>query len=365
MSLIEIKNLRKEYPNAVPLKDVTVNIDAGEVIGIIGPSGTGKSTFLRCINRLETPTSGEIWVDGVNVCDPKTDLPEIRKKMGMVFQSFNLFPHKMVAENIMMPQQALLGVSPEEAYREALLQLSKVGLEAKARSYPDELSGGQKQRVAIARALAMHPKIVLFDEPTSALDPAMVSEVLSVISELAKTGLTMLIVTHEMRLARDVSSRIFFMDEGGIYEDGTPEQIFTHPEKEGTGKFIYRVRSWEYTIADNLDFYEMMASLGAFCQLQFMGKRASNNCQLAVEEMVTGYLLPTAKKYPDKTILLRVDAEEEGKEISLTVNVGDLPREAFLTEEQDNDLSEILLKKLLRRLPDKEPGIAVFVHVER
>ena len=177
MSLIEIKNLRKAYPEAVPLENVSVNIDAGEVVSIIGPSGTGKSTFLRCINRLETPTSGEIWVDGVNVCDPKTDLPSIRKKMGMVFQSFNLFPHKMVAENIMMPQQQLLGVSRADAYREAVTQLARVGLESKARAYPDELSGGQKQRVAIARALAMHPKIMLFDEPTSALDPNMVSEV--------------------------------------------------------------------------------------------------------------------------------------------------------------------------------------------
>ena len=238
MSLIEIKNLRKEYPNAVPLKDVTVNIEAGEVISIIGPSGTGKSTFLRCINRLETPTSGEIWVDGVNVCDPKTNLPEIRKKMGMVFQSFNLFPHKMVAENIMMPQQQLLGISPTDAYQEALTQLAKVGLEAKARSYPDELSGGQKQRVAIARALAMHPKIILFDEPTSALDPTMVSEVLSVINNLAKTGLTMLIVTHEIEFARTVSNRIIFMENGEVVESGMTSDIFSHPQKERTAAFL-------------------------------------------------------------------------------------------------------------------------------
>ena len=231
MSLIEIKNLRKAYPNAVPLENVSVNIDAGEVISIIGPSGTGKSTFLRCINGLEKPTSGEIWVDGVNVCDPNTDLPTIRKKMGMVFQSFNLFPHKMAAENIMMPQQQLLGVSAADAYQEAIVQLAKVGLEAKARAYPDELSGGQKQRVAIARALAMHPKIMLFDEPTSALDPNMVSEVLSVITNLAKTGLTMLIVTHEMRFAREVSSRVFYMDEGIIYEEGTPEEIFLDADR--------------------------------------------------------------------------------------------------------------------------------------
>ena len=362
MSLIEIKNLHKEYENAVPLKDVSVNIEAGEVISIIGPSGTGKSTFMRCINRLETPTSGEIWVDGVNVCDPQTDLPEVRKKMGMVFQSFNLFPHKTVAENIMMPQQQLLRVSTKEAYEEAMVQLAKVGMEAKARNYPKELSGGQKQRVAIARALAMHPKIVLFDEPTSALDPSMVSEVLSVISNLAKTGLTMLIVTHEMRLARDVSSRIFFMDEGGIYEDGTPEQIFEHPEKERTKNFIYRIRSWEYVVTKDADMFEMMASLEAFCQQQFMGRKASNNCQLAVEEMVTGFILPALKKNPEKSVELRVDAGEEGKEVSLVVDARSLLGTGFSIEEKEGDLSTVLINKLLKRQPDKEPGVLYFTY---
>ena len=359
MSLIEIKNLRKAYPNAVPLENVSVNIDAGEVISIIGPSGTGKSTFLRCINGLEKPTSGEIWVDGVNVCDPNTDLPAIRKKMGMVFQSFNLFPHKMAAENIMMPQQQLLGVSAADAYREAIAQLARVGLEAKARAYPDELSGGQKQRVAIARALAMHPKIMLFDEPTSALDPNMVSEVLSVITNLAKTGLTMLIVTHEMRLAKGVSSRIFFMDQGGIHEDGTPDQIFEHPRSERTKNFIYRVRSWEYALAANVDFYGMMASLEGFCRLQFMGRKASNNCQLAVEEMVTDYLLPVLMKNPDRSVVIRIDAGEEEKDFSLIVDARDLPWEDILTGDHD-ELAKILLRYLLKRMPDREPGVAVF-----
>jgi polar amino acid transport system ATP-binding protein len=329
------------------------------VVSIIGPSGTGKSTFLRCINRLETPTSGEIWVDGVNVCDPNTDLPSIRKKMGMVFQSFNLFPHKMVAENIMMPQQQLLGVSRADAYREAVTQLARVGLESKARAYPDELSGGQKQRVAIARALAMHPKIMLFDEPTSALDPNMVSEVLSVITNLAKTGLTMLIVTHEMRLAKGVSSRVFFMDQGGIHEDGTPDQIFEHPQSERTRNFICRVRSWEYTVTGDIDLYEMMAGLENFCRLQFMGKKASNDCQLAMEEMVTGYLLPVLKENPDKSVVIQIDAGEGEKGFSLSVDTRALPRDVFLAGEHD-DVSGILLRNLLKRMPDKEPGIAVF-----
>ena len=239
MSLIEIRHLRKEFPEATPLEDVSANIEKGEVVGIIGPSGTGKSTLLRCINRLEEPTSGQILVDGKDICAPSVDLSEVRRDMGMVFQSFNLFPHLMVAENIMQPQQKLMGRSAAEAYEEALKQLRRVGLEGKERRYPGELSGGQKQRVAIARALAMQPKIMLFDEPTSALDPEMVSEVISVMKNLADSGLTMLVVTHDMRLARDLTTRVFFMDQGGIYEDGTPEQIFTNPQKERTRQFVF------------------------------------------------------------------------------------------------------------------------------
>ena len=360
MSLIEIRHLRKEYPNAVPLADVSVDIEAGEVISIIGPSGTGKSTFMRCINRLETPTSGDIFVDGVNVCDPNTDLTAVRREMGMVFQSFNLFPHKMVAENIMMPQQQLLGVSAKDAYREAIEQLKKVGLESKARNYPDELSGGQKQRVAIARALAMHPKIILFDEPTSALDPTMVSEVLTVISNLAKTGLTMLIVTHEMRLARDVSSRIFFMDQGGIYEDGTPQQIFEHPQKERTRNFIYRIRSWEYSIDRDVDIYAMMGNLEAFCQRQFMGKKPAAKCQLAVEELTTSVLLPVLQENPGKTVSLRLNAGEEGKEMTLEVDYKSLSDQSAAFEKQADDISLAIMKKMLTRLPDIDPDTAIF-----
>ena len=360
MSLIEIKNLRKEYPNSVPLENVNVNIEAGEVIGIIGPSGTGKSTFLRCINRLETPTSGEIWVDGVNVCDPKTDLAAVRSKMGMVFQSFNLFPHKMAVENIMMPQQQLLGISAKDAYDEAILQLRKVGLENRARRYPEELSGGQKQRVAIARALAMHPKIILFDEPTSALDPSMVSEVLNVMSDLAKTGLTMLIVTHEMRLARDLPTRVFFMDQGGIYEDGTPDQIFNHPLKERTRNFIYRIRSWEYSVSAWADMYEMMGSLEEFCRRQFLGSKAATRCQLAVEELVTSALLPVLQNHQTATIDLQLNAGEEGKEMSLAADYHLVMEDGDPFSQMDDDISLSILKTILERLPDKEPGIAAF-----
>ena len=241
MSLISVSHLRKSYNGVTVLKDVNAEIEKGEVISIIGPSGTGKSTFLRGLNRLETPAGGRIVVDGTDVTDPKADIPAVRRKMGMVFQNFNLFGNLTVIGNIMAAQCDLLKKTPEEARAKATELLGRVGLVEKADALPDELSGGQKQRIAIARALAMDPDILLFDEPTSALDPTMVGEVLSVIKDLAKTGMTMLIVTHEMGFARDVSNRIFFMNEGVVYEEGTPDEIFNRPKKPKTVEFVGQV----------------------------------------------------------------------------------------------------------------------------
>ena len=241
MSLISVSHLRKSFNGVDVLKDVNAEIEKGEVISIIGPSGTGKSTFLRCLNRLETPDGGSIVVDGVDVTDPKTDLAAVRRKMGMVFQSFNLFGNLTILGNVMAAQCDLLGTPKDEARRKALELLGRVGLANKADALPDELSGGQKQRVAIARALAMDPEILLFDEPTSALDPTMVGEVLAVIKDLAKTGMTMLIVTHEMGFARDVSTRIFYMDEGIVYEDGAPNEVFNRPRGPKTVDFVGQV----------------------------------------------------------------------------------------------------------------------------
>ena len=220
---------------------MNAEVEKGEVISIIGPSGTGKSTFLRCLNRLETPDRGSIVVGGVDVTDPKADLAAVRRKMGMVFQNFNLFGNLTILGNIMAAQCDILGVSKDAAKLKALELLGRVGLANKADALPDELSGGQKQRVAIARALAMDPEILLFDEPTSALDPTMVGEVLAVIKDLAKTGMTMLIVTHEMGFARDVSTRVFYMDEGVVYEDGSPADIFNAPKKPKTVDFVGQV----------------------------------------------------------------------------------------------------------------------------
>ena len=239
--MITVSHLRKSFNGVAVLKDVNAEISKGEIISIIGPSGTGKSTFLRCLNRLETPDGGTIVVNGVDVTDPKSDLAAVRRQMGMVFQNFNLFGNLTILGNVMAAQCDLLGVSKADARRKALELLGRVGLANKADALPDELSGGQKQRVAIARALAMDPEILLFDEPTSALDPTMVGEVLSVIKDLAKTGMTMLIVTHEMGFARDVSTRVFFMDEGIVYEDGAPAQIFNHPKNPKTIEFVGQV----------------------------------------------------------------------------------------------------------------------------
>ncbi len=284
--MISIRHLKKAYPNVTPLKDVTVEVEKGEIVSIIGPSGTGKSTLLRCLNLLETPTAGEIWVDGQNITAKGADISAVRRRMGMVFQSFNLFSHLTVIENIMLGPVDLLKRPRQEAYDGGLRLLKTVGLAEKALSYPDELSGGQKQRVAIARALAMRPEILLFDEPTSALDPTMVGEVLAVIRSLAREGLTMMIVTHEMKFARDVSTRILYMDEGGIYEDGPPEQIFDRPQRERTRAFVRRLKTLEREIASpTFDFIKMSTAIEEFGRKQLLPQRQINNLQLAFEEL--------------------------------------------------------------------------------
>lgn len=239
--MIKIKNLEKTYGDLKVLKGISTDIKEGEVISIIGPSGSGKSTFLRCINRLEEPTNGEIDIEGENIVSPKVDINKIREKVGMVFQHFNLFPHKTVLENITIGPVKLKKTSQEEAEKIAISLLDKVGLADKKDVYPNKLSGGQKQRVAIARALAMNPKVILFDEPTSALDPEMIGEVLEVMRDLAREGMTMIVVTHEMGFARTVANRVFFMDQGTILEDGSPKEIFENPKEERTKEFLDKV----------------------------------------------------------------------------------------------------------------------------
>ena len=239
--MISVKNLCKSFGDHQVLKDINEHIAPGEKIVIIGPSGSGKSTFLRCMNLLERPTSGQIIFDGVDITDPKTDINKVRQHMGMVFQHFNLFPHKTIMENITLAPVRLKLMKPEEAKEEALRLLKLVNLEEKADAYPGQLSGGQKQRIAIVRSLAMKPKMMLFDEPTSALDPEMVGEVLEVMKNLADQGMTMAVVTHEMGFAKEVGTRVMFMDEGRILEQGTPEDIFDHPKEARTQEFLSKV----------------------------------------------------------------------------------------------------------------------------
>ena len=239
--MIHVNNLYKSFGKNDVLKGIDEHIEKGEVVVVIGPSGSGKSTFFRCLNLLEEPTSGQIIFEGNDITDKKVDINKIREKMGMVFQQFNLFPHKTVLQNLTIAPVKVKGLSKEQAEKKAMELLKRVGLTDKAKAYPSSLSGGQKQRIAIARALAMEPDVMLFDEPTSALDPEMVGEVLSVMKDLAKEGMTMVVVTHEMGFAREVGDRILFMDAGNIVEQGTPEEIFSHPKNSRTIDFLSKV----------------------------------------------------------------------------------------------------------------------------
>lgn len=288
--MISVRHLSKKFGDIVVLRDINVEIKQGEVISIIGPSGTGKSTFLRCLNLLERPSGGSIIIDGNDILAKNADVPKLRQKMGMVFQSFNLYAHLSVLDNLTLGPIKLLNKRKPEAEAKAVELLKLVGLLDKRDSFPDELSGGQKQRVAIARCLAMEPEIILFDEPTSALDPTMVSEVLAVIRRLAKEGMTMAIVTHEMDFARDVSNRVLYMDEGLIYEEGTPDQIFDNPRKEKTRAFINRIRSFSFKIeSPDYDLYAMNAEIEAFCEKHVLPRKMRHNALLLVEELLALY----------------------------------------------------------------------------
>lgn len=307
--MIELKHLRKEFDDdTIPLKDISVTINKGDVISIIGPSGTGKSTLLRCINMLTEPTSGSIIVDGQDITERGCNLNEVRKKMGMVFQSFNLFGHLTIIENIMNPQITLLGRSRQEAYDKAMHLLQQVGLASKVFAYPDELSGGQQQRIAIARTLAMDPEIILFDEPTSALDPSMIGEVQSVIKMLAKTGRTMMIVTHEMDFAKKIANRVFFMYDGYIYEEGTPKEVFEHPKKEMTRKFIQRLTTLSYKITStDFDMEAMNDELQGYGEKLLIEAERLTKLTLAIEEICINNLAT----YDNPEILVLIEYSEK------------------------------------------------------
>ena len=339
--MIRIEHLRKEYPTAVPLKDVNVEIHKGDVISVIGPSGTGKSTLIRCINMLDQPTSGKIFVDGEEITAKGCDVARIRRKMGMVFQHFNLFPHMTVIENIMSAPMDLLGKSKQEAYDKGIELLRKVGLADKALNYPDVMSGGQKQRVAIARTLAMEPEIILFDEPTSALDPTMIGEVQAVIRDLAKQGTTMIIVTHEMKFAREICNRVFYMDQGGVYEDGPPEQIFDNPQKERTRQFIRHLKVLEYSITSkDFDFIGFNTQIEEFGRKHRVSQRTIYNIQTYIDEMCVQIILPQLKGTFEMLVTIEYSEEHDDADVVVRFS-GD----AFDPRQTDNELSMLLVKK--------------------
>ena len=314
--MITVSHLKKEYGNAVPLTDVNAEIKKGEVISIIGPSGTGKSTFLRALNMLDPPTSGQIFIDGEEITAKGCRLDLVRRKMGMVFQSFNLFNHMNVIENITYGPIKLLGLSKEEAEKRAMELLKTVSLTERAYAYPDELSGGQKQRIAIARTLAMEPEIILFDEPTSALDPTMVGEVLAVIRMLAEKGMTMIIVTHEMKFAHDVSTRVFYMDQGVIYEEGTPTQIFDHPQKELTRRFIRHLKVLEKDIdSQYFDFHGFNSEIENFGHKQYMNQKSINAIESIFEELCVATIIPVIRNFH---FALEYSEQENKSDITVT-----------------------------------------------
>ena len=314
--MIELVHLEKRYKNAVPLADVNAVINDGEVISIIGPSGTGKSTLIRCIDMLERPTGGQILLNGEDICAPGYDVTKARRRMGMVFQSFNLFGHLTAIENIMQAQIDILKRSKKEAYKTGIELLRRVGLADKENNYPDELSGGQKQRVAIARTLAMDPEVILFDEPTSALDPTMVGEVQSVIRGLTSTDKIMLIVTHELNFARSIASRVFYLDQGVIYEDGTPEQIFEHPQRDLTRRFIRKLRALELHIDGPFyDFAGAGTEIDRYCMQNDIAPRTKYFIRLAFEELTSHILRPVLDHVPVQ-ITIEYSEQEDQAEVT-------------------------------------------------
>lgn len=343
--MIELVHLEKKYENATPLMDVNAVIRDGDVISVIGPSGTGKSTLIRCINMLERPTSGQILLDGADITAKGYDLTQARRRMGMVFQSFNLFGHLTVIENLMLAPMDILKKPKHEAYETAVALLKRVGLSGREYQYPEQLSGGQKQRVAIARTLAMDPDVILLDEPTSALDPTMVGEVQAVIRDLAQTGKTMMIVTHEMAFARAICNRVFYMDQGGIYEDGSPEQVFDHPQRELTRRFIRRLKVLELSIDDAAyDFLGMGSEIDRYCLQCDITARTKYRIHLVFEELVQQILMPVLEQ---PRIAVTVEYAEAERKVDMTVRYNGATFDPVST---DNRLSYTLLENVAEAL---------------
>ncbi len=346
--MLRVENLSKNFGDTRVLSQVNAQIHAGEVISIIGPSGCGKSTLLRCLNGLEQPTQGRIWFDGKDLSAPDNDMAQIRQKMNMVFQSFNLYAHLTVLENLTLAPIHLKGQSRQQAQERAMSLLQQVGLGERALHLPHELSGGQKQRVAIARCLAMDPKVILLDEPTSALDPTMVREVLAVIRKLAREGLTLLIVTHEMEFAREVSSRVFYMDEQGIYEEGSPDHIFANPRRPKTRAFIHRVRSCHVEIHHpHFDLYAVQSAQEHFCDRHQLSATARYNLSLLIEEVA---VLMRSHWMEGLRVEFITEYAETSRELSVRIALPKRLAKVLITPNEDTQLARQLMDHACQRL---------------
>lgn len=323
--MISVKNLCKSYDSLQILKDVNIDFPDGSTTVIIGGSGCGKSTLLRCLNLLEKPDCGTIEIDGEDIVTAK-NVDKLRQKLGMVYQSFNLFSHLSVLENIILAPMKVKKISKEEAISKAYELLKMVGMENRATHMPDQLSGGQKQRVAIARALAMEPEVMLFDEPTSALDPTMVDEVETVIKRLVDSGMTSIIVTHEMRFARNIASNILFLAEGGVYEEGSPDQIFDNPQKDLTRRFIYRSRMYEEALnKTNIDIYELCSRIRQYAIAYGLTRKQSKGIEYFCEELIYPLIM-------FNNAVLRIIADENRNEYSITAEFKGLNKDPLSLE---------------------------------
>ena len=349
--MIKVSGLTKTFGKLIVFQNINTQINKGECIAIIGPSGTGKSVFLRTITMLEKPDSGSVSINGLDITRKGVDLNRIREKMGMVYQGFHLFSHLNVMDNIILAPRLVRKQSRQVAEKRAIELLNMVGLEDKAHSYPHELSGGQQQRIAIARSLAMDPEIMLFDEPTSALDPTMTCEVLSIIRKLTKMGLTMLIVTHEMNFAKEVADRIFFMDEGGIYEEGTPSEIFDNPQKEKTKAFIHRLKVFNYEIhSKKFDRVTMNAEIEIFCLKYNLGAKKVYHIQLFLEELIREIFKHCYQNsHPD--IGFTIEFSDQNNETSITLSYVANDFNPFNGQEDDlENLGMVLIGRIAKNI---------------
>ena len=358
--MLEIKHLCKAYEFDTPLKDINATINKGDVIVVIGPSGTGKSTLLRCINCLEQATGGEILLNGENILADSYDKDMLRRKVGMVFQSFNLFGNMNVAENVMFGPCKLNGLSRKDSYEKAVKILDSVGMAGKLMSFPDELSGGQKQRVAIARSLAMDPEIILFDEPTSALDPTTVGEVKSVIFSLAKRGMTMMIVTHDMNFAREIATKVFYLDQGIVYEEGTPEEVFGDPQKPLTHQFMQKMKVLRREFSGKqIDFPELISQLEEFCARIRLSLSRSHRLQNAIEEICVQKLIPASDD--DLRLEVTVEHSETDDETDICIRYNGEQKDLLLPD-GDDDISMMLINNAVSDLRYKAVDMPAYTN---